>query len=162
MHDDAVVIAHVRGRDLEVVDRGHDVEFEFFVRGRLEDARVDFDFFHTWAVQFFEGGNDAGFLAGARGAVDEEMGKIAGLCLGGDWGGEFGIFFDRVQGKDLRGSGDVWRGRRGRTVGRETAVCVYLLGGPWFVVGRGLEGMDVDFAKADCRFEVRETRRRVK
>lgn len=67
-----------------MVDRGHDVEFELAVAGRLEDARVDLDFLDAGAVELFEGCDDAGFLAGARGAVDEEVWEVAALCL---WAG---------------------------------------------------------------------------
>lgn len=65
LDDDAVEVSDVRGRDFEVVDRGDNVEFELAVGGRLEDACVDFDLFYAGAVEFFQCGYDAGFLAGA-------------------------------------------------------------------------------------------------
>lgn len=46
-----------------MVNRGYDVELEFLVRGCLEDARVDLDLFDSWAIKFFEGCDDASFLA---------------------------------------------------------------------------------------------------
>ena len=66
-----------------MVDRGHDVEFEFSVRGRLEDARVDFDLLYTGSVEFFQCCYNSCFLACARGPVDEEMGEVAALSLRG-------------------------------------------------------------------------------
>jgi hypothetical protein len=47
----------------------------------LEDAGVDFYFLDAGTVEFFEGGYYAGFFAGARGTVDEEVGEVAGLGL---------------------------------------------------------------------------------
>lgn len=38
LHDYSVVVPDVRGCDFEVVDGGDDVEFEFAVRGRLENS----------------------------------------------------------------------------------------------------------------------------
>lgn len=70
LHDHAVEVADVRRGDLQVIDGCDDVEFEFAVRGRLEDSRVDFDLLDAGAVEGAEGGDDTGFLAGARGAVD--------------------------------------------------------------------------------------------
>lgn len=81
LDDDAVVVSDVRGRDFEVVDGGDNVEFELAVRRGLEDARVDFDLFDAGAVELFEGGDDACFLACSRGAVDEQVGKVTALCL---------------------------------------------------------------------------------
>lgn len=60
---------------------GYDVEFELAVRGGLEDARVDLDLFDTGAVELFEGSDNAGLFASARGAIDEEMWEVAALCL---------------------------------------------------------------------------------
>ncbi len=65
-----------------MVDRGHDVEFEFAVGSGLEDAGVDFYLLHAWAVEFFEGCNDAGLLACAGRAVHEQVREVTGLCLG--------------------------------------------------------------------------------
>jgi hypothetical protein len=81
LYDDAVVVAHIGRCDLEVVDGGDNVELELAVRRGLEDARVDFDLFDAWAVELFERGDDAGLLAGTRGAVDEEVGEVAALGL---------------------------------------------------------------------------------
>lgn len=67
---DAVVVADVARGDLEVIDGGDDVEFNFAVGGGLEDSGVDFDFLDAGPVEFFEGGDDAGFFPGAGGTVD--------------------------------------------------------------------------------------------
>ena len=64
LHNYSVVIADIRRRDLEVVDRGDNVEFEFAVARGLEDACVDLYLFNTGAVELLERGDDAGFLAG--------------------------------------------------------------------------------------------------
>lgn len=64
-----------------MVDRGDDVEFELAIGGGLEDACVDLDLFDGGAKELFEGGDDAGFLAGARGAVDKKVRKITTLGL---------------------------------------------------------------------------------
>lgn len=53
-----------------MIDRCDDVEFELAVRGGLEDARVDLDLFDAGAVQFAQGGDDAGLFAGAGGSVN--------------------------------------------------------------------------------------------
>ncbi len=81
LDDNTVEVADVAGGDFEMVDGGDDVEFEFAVGGRLKDAGVDFDFFDTGAVEGAEGGDDAGFFAGAGGAVDEEVREVGGLGL---------------------------------------------------------------------------------
>ena len=65
LDDYTVEVAHVGRGDFEVVDGGYDVEFQLAVRGRLEDPGVDFDLFDAGAVQGAEGGDDAGFFAGA-------------------------------------------------------------------------------------------------
>jgi len=64
-----------------VVDGGNNVEFEFTVRGGLEDTRIDLDLLDTGTVEFFESGNNARFLACTRRAVYEEMWKVPALCL---------------------------------------------------------------------------------
>jgi hypothetical protein len=66
-----------------MVYRGYDVKFEFPVGRRLENARVDFYFFDTGAVEFFEGGNDACLLPCPRRSVYEEVGKVSALRLEG-------------------------------------------------------------------------------
>ena len=53
LHDDAVVVAHVRRCDLEMVHGRHDVEFELAVRRGLEDARVDLDLLRAGAEECF-------------------------------------------------------------------------------------------------------------
>jgi hypothetical protein len=50
----------------------------------LEDTRVDLDLFHTGTVEFFEGCDNASFLSGTRGAIDEEMWEVTALCLHGN------------------------------------------------------------------------------
>jgi len=64
-----------------VVDGGDNVEFELAIAAGLEDTGIDLDLFDTRTVELAEGGDDACFLAGARGAIDEEMRKVAALCL---------------------------------------------------------------------------------
>ena len=81
LDDDAVEVADVRRGDFEVVDGGDDVEFEFAVRGRLEDARVNFDLFDAGAVEGAEGGDYASLFAGAGGAIDEKVREVGGLGL---------------------------------------------------------------------------------
>lgn len=81
LDDHPVVIAHVRRGDFEVVHRGDDVELELAVAAGLEDAGVDLDFLDACAVEFFEGCYDACLFAGARGAVEEEVGEVAALGL---------------------------------------------------------------------------------
>jgi hypothetical protein len=49
----------------------------------LKDAGIDFDFFDTGTVEFFEGGYDASLLASAGGSVDQEVRKVPRLCLDG-------------------------------------------------------------------------------
>jgi hypothetical protein len=49
----------------------------------LEDAGIDFDFLDAGTVEFFEGGYDASLFASAGGSVDEEVRKVARLCLEG-------------------------------------------------------------------------------
>jgi hypothetical protein len=81
LHHDTVVVSDIRRCDLEVVYRGDNVELELAVRRGLEDASVDLDLLDTWAIELFQGCDDAGFLAGAGGTVDEEVGEVATLCL---------------------------------------------------------------------------------
>ena len=58
-----------------------DVEFEFAVRGGLEDACVDLDLFDTGAVELFECGDYARLLSCAGRTVYEEMWEVATLRL---------------------------------------------------------------------------------
>jgi hypothetical protein len=96
----------------------------------LEDAGIDFDFFDTGTVEFFEGGYDAGLFASAGGPVDQEVWEVARLCLdGGKW---WGLKGERMG--NSRESGDDQRGHDGRTVDRGTVDGVYLRGAPWRVV----------------------------
>lgn len=83
LDDDAVVVADVGRGDFEVVHGGDDVEFDFAVGGGLEDARVDLDLFNAGTVELLEGGDDTGLFAGAGRAVDQQVGEVAGLGLGG-------------------------------------------------------------------------------
>lgn len=48
---DSIVVADVGGRDLEVVDRGYDVELELAVAAGLKDTRVDLDLLDTGAEE---------------------------------------------------------------------------------------------------------------
>lgn len=65
-----------------MIERRDDVELELARRRReLKDAGIDLDFFDRGPVEFFERADDAGFFAGARGSVEEEVGEVAGLCL---------------------------------------------------------------------------------
>jgi hypothetical protein len=64
-----------------VVGGGDDVELELAVGAGEEDARVDLDLFDGGAEQRFEGADGARLLAGAGGAVDEQMWEVAGLRL---------------------------------------------------------------------------------
>lgn len=62
----------------------------------MEDSRVNFDLLDTEAVELAEGGDDACFLAGAGGTVDEEVGEVSALRLRwgmsrGVWGGIGGL-----------------------------------------------------------------------
>ena len=82
LDDNAVVVPNIRGCDFEVVNRSDDVEFEFAVGGGEEDAGVDFYLLDAGAVEGFQRADDACLLSGAGWAIDEEMGKVAGLCLG--------------------------------------------------------------------------------
>ena len=47
----------------------------------MEDAGVDLDLLDAGTVELAKGGYYASFLAGARWAVNEEVGKVAALCL---------------------------------------------------------------------------------
>lgn len=47
----------------------------------MEDASVYFDLFDAGPIEFFEGRDDAGFLACAGRSVYEEMGEVAALGL---------------------------------------------------------------------------------
>lgn len=57
------------------------VEFEFAVRGCLENARINLDLLNAGTVELAEGGDNAGFLAGTGWSVDEEVGEVAALGL---------------------------------------------------------------------------------
>lgn len=43
MDDDTVMVADVRGCELDVIDGGDDIKFDFTIGGGGKDARVDFD-----------------------------------------------------------------------------------------------------------------------
>jgi hypothetical protein len=81
-----------------VVHGSDNIEFELAVGAGLEDSRVDFDFLDAGPVELLEGCDNAGFLTGARGAVDEEVWEVAGLCL--RWLGER---FKMLENKCVRG-----------------------------------------------------------
>ena len=51
LDDNPVEIADVRRRYLKVVYRSNDVEFELAVRGCLEYARVNFNFFYPRPIE---------------------------------------------------------------------------------------------------------------
>jgi len=78
---DPVVVADIGRRDLEVVNGRDNVELELAVVAGLEDARVDLYFFNTGPEELFERSDDTGFLAGARGPVNENVGEVATLRL---------------------------------------------------------------------------------
>jgi hypothetical protein len=67
-----------------VVYGSDNVEFEFTVRGGLEDACIDLDLFDTGAIEFFECCNNARLLSCAGRAIYEEMWEVAALCLHND------------------------------------------------------------------------------
>jgi hypothetical protein len=81
LHNYSVVVSDIGGRDLEVVYRSDDVEFEFAVCRGLEDARVDLDLLDTGAIQLLECCDDARLLACAGRTVYKEMWKVTALCL---------------------------------------------------------------------------------
>ena len=74
---DSVIVADVGRGDLEVIDGGDDVEFEFTVTRRLKDPSINFDLFYPWSVEGSEGCEDTGLLASAGGAVEEEMWEVS-------------------------------------------------------------------------------------
>ena len=108
LHDDAVVVADVRGRDLQVVDGGDDVELELPAAAGLEDAGVDLDLLDARPVQLLQRRHDAGLLAGAGGPVDEQMGEVAALRLWWAGGGQGAVL------RTSRGSGDTGEEGEGR------------------------------------------------
>jgi len=114
-----------------VVNGGYDVEFEFFRGRRLENPGIDFYFLHAGSVECTQGADDAGFFTGAGGTVDEEMGKVAGLCLC------MLVYISEIglEG-NVRGSRDGRRVRGGRLVGREIWDGVCLRGAPLCCVRR--------------------------
>lgn len=82
LYHDSVVVTNIGRRDLEVVDRGDDVEFEFAVACGLENACVDLDLLDSRTIELFQCGYDPCLLASSRGAVDEKVREIStlGLC----------------------------------------------------------------------------------
>jgi len=104
----------------------------------LEDSRIDFYLFDAGAVEFFEGGYYAGFLAGAGRTVDEEMGKVAILCLDGGR-----LVFRGGLGEEkggVRATADALRDHGGRSIDQEFGDGVCLQEEPWCCRcgGRGL------------------------
>lgn len=81
LHDHSVVVSDIGRCDFEVVNGCDNIEFEFTVRGGLEDASINLDFLDSWAVEFFEGCDYTCLLACTRRAIDKEMGEITALCL---------------------------------------------------------------------------------
>lgn len=58
-----------------------DVELELAVCGGLENACIDLNLLDTGSIELFERCDDACLLACARRTVDEEVWKVAALCL---------------------------------------------------------------------------------
>ena len=106
LHDDPIKVADVAGGDFEMVDGGDDVELEFAIRGRLEDAGVDLDLFHAGAVERAQGGDYAGLFASTRGAVDEEVREVGGLSL---YVARLGLVRILGDGWELRGSSRTYK-----------------------------------------------------
>ena len=100
----------------------------------MEDPRVYFYLLDARAVQCFEGANDSGFLAGAGGPVDEEVGEVAALGLG-----------RRISSVSLRGEGR-GKGRQMKDGAYEGAESF----GEIFVVGQLVEGLRTVFVYYQC------------
>lgn len=81
LDDDTIVVAYVGRRDFKVVYGGDDVEFELSVACCLEDSVVDLDSLDAGAIEFFEGGNCASFLACTGWSIHEKMWEITALGL---------------------------------------------------------------------------------
>ena len=81
LDDDAVIVADVRGGDLEMVERGNNVELQLPVAACLEDTGIDLDFFYSGAEELLQRRNDSSLLAGAGWSVDKDMREIARLGL---------------------------------------------------------------------------------
>lgn len=64
-----------------MVDGRDDVEFELAIRGRLENARVNFDLFGAGAEEGFQEAEDPGFFASTGGSIEEKVGEVAAFCL---------------------------------------------------------------------------------
>lgn len=65
-----VVVAHIARRDLEVVDRRDDVEFEFAIRRRRKHACINFDLFRPTAIERAQRRKDTRLFPSARGTVE--------------------------------------------------------------------------------------------
>jgi hypothetical protein len=81
LDNDAIVITNIGWCDLEVVDRGHNIKFEFAAAAGLEDARIDLDLLYSRSIELFQCSDNTGLLACAGGSVDKEMREVAALCL---------------------------------------------------------------------------------
>ena len=85
----------------------------------MEDAGIDFDLFDAGTVEFFKSGYDASLFASAGGSVDEEVRKVARLCLGdSEWWGVKGERWGTYE--------------RAQTIG-EVMMVGQLIEGPWTV-----------------------------
>ena len=99
LDDDAIVVANVRRRDLEVVVGRDDVEFQLAIAirlisggvertlpscscspSRLEDPAVYLDLLHARPVQRPQGGSDSSLLAGSGRAIDQQMREVTACC----------------------------------------------------------------------------------
>lgn len=119
LYNDPVIVAYIRWRDFEMVDRGYDIEFEFAIRRGLKDSRIDFDLLHTGTVQLFESRYNASLFARARRAIDKEVRKVARLCLLA-----VSKICDRLRTANVREIGGVLRDLCGKSTDRVTVVYV--------------------------------------
>ena len=83
LHHHSIIVSHIRWRDLKVVDRSDDIEFEFAVGRGLEDSGVDLDLLHSWPIQLLQRRHDPSLFPSPRGTIHEQMWKVSALRLGG-------------------------------------------------------------------------------
>lgn len=81
LHHHTIKIPDIGRRNLEVVDRGDDIELQFAIGGGLKDARVDLDLLNPRTVELFECCDYPSLLASSRRTVDQEVREISTLCL---------------------------------------------------------------------------------
>ena len=81
LDDYAVIVAYVRGGDLEMVEGGNNVELQLPVAACLEDTGIDLDFFYSGAEELLQRRNDSSLFAGAGWSVYKNVGEITGLGL---------------------------------------------------------------------------------